>query len=63
VDRNGSLVYEYTGDLQGFGWNGQSKSGQVMAVGTYFYTVDVEFEVTDVTKSKKQLKGWLELVK
>jgi len=63
VDRNGSLVYEYTGDLQGFGWNGQSKSGQAMAVGTYFYTVDVEFEVTDVTKSKKQLKGWLELVK
>jgi len=63
VDRYGSLVYEYAGDLPGFGWNGRSKSGQPMATGTYFYTVDVEFDVTDVSKSSKQLKGWLELVR
>jgi gliding motility-associated-like protein len=63
VDRYGALVYEYSGDLAGFGWNGKSKSGQTMATGTYFYTVDVEFDVVDTSKATKQLKGWLELVR
>ncbi|MBP6055006.1 MAG: gliding motility-associated C-terminal domain-containing protein [Cytophagaceae bacterium] len=63
VDRYGALVYEYAGALAGFGWNGRSMSGQAMASGTYFYTVEVEFDVVDATKAKKQLKGWLELVK
>jgi len=63
VDRYGVLVYEYSGNLEGFGWNGRSASGQAMSAGTYYYTVDVEFDVLDTTKSKKQLKGWLELVK
>ncbi len=63
VDRYGALVYEYSGNLEGFGWNGRSTSGQTMSAGTYFYTVDVEFDVKDTTKEKKQLKGWLELVK
>lgn len=63
VDRYGALVYEYSGDLNGFGWNGRSTSGQALSAGTYFYTVDVEFDVLDVNKSSKQLKGWLELVK
>ena len=63
VDRYGALIYEYSGDLAGFGWNGKSSSGQVMATGTYFYTVEVEFDVVDTTKSTKQLKGWLELVR
>ncbi|MEY4273921.1 MAG: hypothetical protein RL638_869 [Bacteroidota bacterium] len=63
VDRYGALIYEYVGDLAGFGWNGKSSSGQVMATGTYFYTVEVEFDVVDTTKSMKQLKGWLELVR
>jgi gliding motility-associated-like protein len=63
VDRYGALVYEYSGALGGFGWNGRSTSGQAMAAGTYFYTVDVEFDVADATRAKKQLKGWLELVK
>ena len=63
VDRYGALVYEYAGALNGFGWNGKSMSGQSMAAGTYFYTVDVEFDMFDANLSKKQLKGWLELVK
>jgi gliding motility-associated-like protein len=63
VDRYGVLVYEYAGALSGFGWNGRSMSGQALAAGTYFYTVDVEFDVVDAMKAKKQLKGWLELVK
>ena len=33
-----------------------------MAAGTYFYTVDVVFDVLDNTNATKQLKGWLELV-
>lgn len=63
VDRYGALVYEYIGDLAGFGWNGKSRAGQAMASGTYFYTVNVEFDVVDATKANKQLKGWLELVR
>jgi gliding motility-associated-like protein len=62
VDRYGALVYEYSGDLAGFGWNGKTRSGQMMAAGTYFYTVDVVFDVLDNANATKQLKGWLELV-
>jgi gliding motility-associated-like protein len=62
VDRYGALVYEYSGDIAGFGWNGKSRSGQMMAAGTYFYTVDVVFDVLDSANATKQLKGWLELV-
>lgn len=63
VDRYGVLIYSYTGDLSGFGWNGKSSSGQPMAASTYFYSVDVVFDVVDQSKANKQLKGWLELVK
>jgi gliding motility-associated-like protein len=63
VDRYGNLVYEYLGDLAGFGWDGRSRSGQMMSAGTYFYTVEVLFDVIDESRSTKQLKGWLELVK
>ena len=63
VDRNGQLVYQYTGDINGFGWNGRDLNGNVMAASTYFYTCDVIFDVKNEALKTKQLKGWVELVK
>jgi gliding motility-associated-like protein len=63
VDRNGQLVYQYTGDINGFGWNGRDLNGNVMAASTYFYTCDVVFDVKNDALKTKQLKGWVELVK
>ena len=63
VDRNGQLVYQYSGDINGFGWNGRDLNGNVMAASTYFYTCDVIFDVKNEALKSKQLKGWVELVK
>jgi gliding motility-associated-like protein len=63
VDRNGQLVYEYKGDIAGFGWNGKDMNGNMMAPSTYFYTCDVAFEVVNTALKTKTLKGWVELVK
>jgi gliding motility-associated-like protein len=63
VDRNGQLVYQYSGDINGFGWNGKDLNGNVMAASTYFYTCDVIFDVKNEALKRKQLKGWVELVK
>ena len=63
VDRNGQLVYQYTGDISGFGWDGKDLNGNMMAASTYFYTCDVTFDVKNEALKVKQLKGWVELVK
>jgi len=63
VDRYGQLVYEYKGDIAGFGWNGKDMNGNMMAPSTYFYTCDVAFDVVNTALKTKTLKGWVELVK
>ena len=63
VDRNGQLVYEYQGDVAGFGWNGKDMNGNVMSPSTYFYTCEVAFDVVNQALKSKTLKGWVELVK
>ena len=63
VDRNGQLVYDYQGDMAGFGWNGKDMNGNMMAPSTYFYTCEVAFDVVNVALKTKTLKGWVELVK
>ena len=63
VDRYGQLIYDYSGPLSGFGWDGKNASGTMMAAGTYFYTCDVVFDMADPLGQTKQLKGWLELVR
>jgi hypothetical protein len=42
VNRWGNVIYEYS-DPAG-GWNGRSKSGDVVEEGTYFYIIDATFE-------------------
>lgn len=42
LNRWGNLIYEYS-DPAG-GWNGRSKSGDVVEEGTYFYIIDAIFE-------------------
>ena len=62
MNRNGSLVYEYKGDIRKWeGWNGRKNGkGEPLAVGTYFYIIravgwdGVEF-------SGKEYKGVLQL--
>jgi hypothetical protein len=63
VDRNGQLVYQYSGDINGFGWDGKDLNGNLMAASTYFYTCNVTFDVKNEALKSKQLKGWVELVK
>lgn len=63
VDRNGQWVYQYAGPLEGFGWNGTGSNGNQMAASTYFYSVDVIFDILDTAKQTKSLKGWVELVR
>ncbi len=63
VDRNGQLVYQYSGPLAGFGWNGTNTNGVQMAASSYFYTCDVVFDLFDKSAQTKSLKGWIELVR
>jgi gliding motility-associated-like protein len=63
VDRYGQLIYDYTGDLKGFGWNGKDKNGNEMAASTYFYTCEVVFDILDPASQFKSIKGWVELVR
>jgi hypothetical protein len=56
-------VYQYAGPLEGFGWNGTGSNGNQMAASTYYYSVDVIFDVLDTEKQTKSLKGWVELVR
>jgi gliding motility-associated-like protein len=63
VDRFGQVVYNYTGPLLGFGWNGKGLNGRDVPPGSYFYTCDVQFEVVEESKKTKSLKGWIELVR
>lgn len=63
VDRYGQLIYDYSGDLKGFGWNGKDMNGNEMAASTYFYTCDVTFDITDPASQSKSIKGWVELVR
>jgi gliding motility-associated-like protein len=63
VDRYGQLIYDYTGDLKGFGWNGKDKNGNEMSASTYFYTCDVVFDVIDPANQTKSIKSWVELVR
>lgn len=63
VDRYGQLVYEYEGDLSGFGWDGTNLKGQSVASSTYFYEVEVLFTNAVNSQRNKSMKGWVELIK
>ena len=63
VDRNGQLIYQYTGPVDGFGWNGTDSNGIQLSASTYFYTCDVVFDLFDKSAQNKSLKGWVELVR
>jgi gliding motility-associated-like protein len=63
VDRNGQLIYQYSGPVDGFGWNGTDTNGIQMSSSSYFYTCDVVFDLFDTSAQTKSLKGWVELVR
>lgn len=53
VNRWGNVVFEANSITTP--WNGNNKSGQPVTDGTYFYTIDVEFQ----TGEKKQFNGYV----
>lgn len=55
VNRWGNVVFEANSITTP--WNGNNKSGQPVTDGTYFYTIDVEFQ----TGEKKQFNGYITL--
>lgn len=63
IDRYGQEVYDYSGSINGFVWDGKNKSGKLMPAATYFYECQVDFDVLDENQKRKVLKGWVELVK
>ncbi|MFM1912636.1 MAG: hypothetical protein RIR51_474 [Bacteroidota bacterium] len=63
VDRYGQIVYEYDGNLSGFGWDGTNLKGNILPAETYYYQVEVLFRNSGSSNQNKSLKGWVELIK
>ena len=58
IDRWGSKIFQATGyDNEKIFWDGTNQSGTVVPTGTYFYTIEVQFQGTVVKK-----KGYLEVI-
>lgn len=58
IDRWGNKIFQATGyDNERIFWDGTNQSGTVVPTGTYFYTIEVQFQGTVVKK-----KGYLEVI-
>jgi hypothetical protein len=44
-------------------WNGKDNANHDVAIGTYFFHVDVHFDVLDPQKKRKSYKGWVQLIR
>jgi hypothetical protein len=44
-------------------WPGIDKKGRELASGIYYYTAEVQFNVTDQTKRFREYRGWVKLVR
>ncbi|MEQ8927667.1 MAG: gliding motility-associated C-terminal domain-containing protein, partial [Fulvivirga sp.] len=67
-NRWGNSVYTYTGTSGTensilINWDGTSDSGTELPSGVYYYSADVTFDLVDPSKSTKQYKGWIHLVR
>lgn len=46
-----------------FDWIGFDKQGKELPAGTYFYTLDAQFNVLDPAQRNQRLKGWVNLLR
>jgi hypothetical protein len=44
-------------------WDGRSDDGKELSTGVYYFVADVVFESVDPEKSKKTIKGWVQLLR
>jgi hypothetical protein len=67
-DRTGNEIYTYDSneDFENgifINWRGNTNSGRILESGTYYYLAEVTFDVLDPANAKKELKGWVQLIK
>ncbi len=65
-NRWGKQVYSYTSDDENFisiEWDGHDTNGHELSGGVYFYTTEVTFNVLRPESKKRQLQGWVHLVR
>ncbi len=65
-NRWGKQVFAYAADdenLINIDWNGYDNHGHELISGVYFYTAEVSFNVLRPESKKKQLQGWVHLVR
>ena len=65
-NRWGKQVYAYASEDENaisIDWNGYDNHGHELSSGVYFYTAEVTFNVMRPESKKKQLQGWVHLVR
>ena len=68
VDRTGNEVFNYDSEMDiingiFINWDGKNKFGAELSEGTYFYNAQVDFDVLEGVESKKEIKGWVQLLR
>ena len=67
-NRWGGKVYEYKG-VAGtengiyIDWDGRDNTGKALSSGVYYYLAEVTFDVVDPSQAKKQIKGWVQIMR
>lgn len=65
-NRWGEQVYTSTssnGGSRNIEWKGLDAKGRELGAGVYFYTAEVQFNVSDPRKQFKEYRGWVKLVR
>jgi hypothetical protein len=65
-NRWGRQLYEFTSDeahSSNINWNGKDSNGDLLDSGVYYYKADVEFITVDPALRRKELRGWIQLLR
>ena len=70
-DRTGGTLFEYDSDAQGpeqidplnINWDGTNNQGRALVSGTYYYSLNVTFDVLDTNKQNQTFNGWVQLIR
>lgn len=66
-NRWGKEVYQYSSEAQTepdiyIRWNGRGSNGQQVSAGTYYYLVEVTYDVLDPALRTQTMKGWVQIL-